>query len=136
MKLSPYLTFNGKCEEAFRFYEQCLRGKIVTMMTHAETPMAEQIPSDRRGEITHVRLELGDNVLMGSDSCPGHEEEPQGFSVSLQLDKPAEAERIFSELAEGGAIRMPIQETFWAFRFGMLIDRFGTPWMVNCEKAA
>jgi PhnB protein len=73
---------------------------------------------------------------MGSDSPPEYFEQPKGMYVSLQIDDPAEAERIFHALAEGGAVRMPIEETFWATRFGMVVDRFGTPWMINCEKAA
>jgi PhnB protein len=84
----------------------------------------------------HARLVLGDKVLMGSDAPPDHYEEMKGFSVTLGIDNPTEAERIFHALADSGMVRMPIQETFWAKRFGMLVDRFGTPWMINCEKAA
>ncbi|MBW4445239.1 MAG: VOC family protein [Plectolyngbya sp. WJT66-NPBG17] len=135
MNLNPYLMFNGNCEAAFKFYERCFDGKIVTMMTHKEAPSAEQVPTEWQGKIMHVCLDLGDQLLMGSDCPPGYFEAPQGFSVQLSIDKPAEAERIFHALAENGNVKMPIEQTFWAFRFGMLVDQFGIPWMVNCEKA-
>jgi len=136
MQLNPYLTFNGKCEAAFKFYEQCLRGKIEIMMTHGDSPMAQQVPSEWRNKIIHTRLTVGDNVLMGSDAPPERYEEMKGFSVSLSVDDPAEAERIFNALVANGTVRMPLQKTFWAVRFGMLVDQFGVPWMVNCEQAA
>ncbi|HEX8665105.1 MAG TPA: VOC family protein [Beijerinckiaceae bacterium] len=135
MQLNPYLFFKGDCEEAFRFYERVLGGKIVAMMTHEGTPAAGHTPAEWRGKIIHARMTIGDKILMGSDAPPGHQQDMSGFSINVGVDDPAEAERIFHALAEGGTVRMPIQETFWAVRFGMLADRFGTPWMVNCEKA-
>jgi PhnB protein len=135
MQLNPYLTFNGQCEAAFKFYEQCLGGKIVMMMTHGESPMAEKTAEEWRNKILHAQLTIGDIVLMGSDSPPEYFEKPQGFSVNLQFEDVAEAERVFQALAESGTVRMPLQETFWAKRFGMFVDRFGTPWMVNCSEA-
>jgi PhnB protein len=134
MDLAPYLVFDGRCEEAFRFYEQSLGGRIVAMVTYGESPMAQHAPPEWHGKILHARLALGDKVLMGSDGPPGRHEAMQGFSVTLTTDDPAEAERVFLALAEEGTVRMQLQETFWAQRFGMLVDRFGTPWMVNCEK--
>src|SRR6266576_1060567 len=104
MQLSPYLTFNGQCEAAFMFYEQCLGGKIVTMLTHESSPMAEQVPSEWRNKILHASLFVGDKVLMGSDSPPEHYEAPKGFSVLLGIDNPADAERIFHALAENGTV--------------------------------
>lgn len=136
MQLTTYLNFNGQCEAAFKFYEQCLGGEIEEMFTHRETPAAEHVPEEWQDKIMHARLVVGDAVLMGSDAPPEHYEEATGFSVSIQIDDPGEAERVFQALAEGGEVRMPIQETFWAARFGMVTDRFGTPWMVNCETAA
>jgi PhnB protein len=136
MKLNTYLSFNDECEAAFKFYEQCLGGKIESMMTFGESPMADQTPPEKLDKIMHVSLIVGDTVLMGSDAPPNYFEKPQGFSVSLVFDDPVEAERIFNALAENGTVRMPIQETFWSPRFGMLTDRFGTPWMINCEPAA
>ena len=136
MQLNPYLTFNGQCEAAFKFYERCLGGKIEMLLTHGESPMAEQTPAEWRGKIMHARLVVGDKLLMGSDAPPERYEGPKGFSVSLGIDQPAEAERVFNALAENGTVQMPLQETFWARRFGVLVDRFGIPWMVNCERPA
>jgi PhnB protein len=127
--------FNGNCQEAFKFYEQCLGGKIDAMTTYGEFPMAEQTPPELADRIMHMQLTLKDMVLMGADCPPALFEPPQGFHVSLQFDDPAEAESIFHALAENGTIKMPIQETFWALQFAMLIDRFGTPWMINCMKS-
>ena len=135
MQLNPYLLFNGQCEAAFKFYEKCLRGKIDAMILHEGTPAADQVPAEWREKILHARLVVGDQVLMGSDAPPDRFQKPQGFSVSLGIKDPAEAERVFHALSESGTVRMPIQKTFWAERFGMLVDRFGIPWMVNCEKA-
>ena len=136
MELNPYLTFNGQCEAAFKFYEKCLGGKIEMMMTHGQSPMADQTPADWRDKIMHAQLVVGDAVLMGSDAPLDRFEEPKGFSVSLTTNDPAEAERLFHALEEGGKVRMPIQQTFWSPRFGMLVDRFGIPWMINCAQAA
>ena len=137
MQLNSYLHFNGQCEAAFKFYAQCLGGKIDAMIPHEGTPAADHVPAEWRNKIMHARLTIGDQVLMGSDALPAHFQKPQGFSVNIQIKEPAEAERIFHALGENGkATIMPIQETFWAARFGMLVDQFGTPWMVNCEKAA
>ena len=136
MELSPYLSFNDECEVAFKFYEQCLDGKIDAMMTYGNSPMAEQTPPEKLDKIMHASITVGDTVMMGSDAPPNYFEKPQGFSVSLVLTDPDEAERVFNALAENGTVQMPIQETFWAARFGMLVDRFGTPWMINCDLAA
>ncbi len=134
MHINPYLNFNGQCESAFRFYEQVLGGKIEAMIPHEGTPAAEHVPADWRQKIMHARLTVDGNVLMGSDAPPQHQSETKGFHVSIGVDDPARAERIFSALAESGTVQMPIQETFWAVRFGMVVDRYGTPWMVNCDK--
>lgn len=134
MQLNPYLMFKGNCEAAFKHYERCLGGKIVAMITFGDTPMAAQAPAETHGQIAHARLVAGDHVLMGSDCMPEHFEPMKGFSVTLSVDAPADAERIFGALSEGGTVTMPLQETFWALRFGTFTDRFGTPWMINCEK--
>jgi PhnB protein len=136
MQSNTYLNFNGECKAAFNFYEQSLGGKISGMMIYGESPMAEQTPTEQRYKIMHVQLNVGDMILMGSDAPPGYFEKPQGFNVNLQFDDVAEAERIFQALAENGMVKMPIQETFWAKRFGMLVDKFGTPWMINCNPPA
>jgi PhnB protein len=134
MQINPYLNFNGTCAEAFRFYEQVLGGKIMMMQTHGESPMRDQVPPDWHDAVMHVSLAAGGQVLMGSDAPGEYYEKPQGFSVSLQIEEAADAERIFNAFSEGGQVKMPLQKTFWAGRFGMLVDRFGTPWIINCEK--
>lgn len=134
MKMNPYLTFDGNCREAFALYQKALGAKMVAMVTFGETPMKDQVPAEAQGKIAHARLDLGDQWLMGSDGMPGCYEQMKGFSVSINVDDPAEAEHIFQALSDGAEVRMPIAETFWARRFGMLTDKFGTPWMINCEK--
>ena len=135
MRMNPYLTFSGHCETAFKLYAECLGGKIESMMTYAGSPVEEQVPPEWRHKVLHARLIVGDQALMGCDAPPDRFEQPKGFSVSLQIDAPADAERVFQALAADGTVRMPLQQTFWAARFGMLVDRFGIPWMVNCERS-
>ncbi|MES1260765.1 MAG: YciI family protein [Acidobacteriota bacterium] len=134
LQVNPYLTFSGQCEEAFRFYERCLGGTIETMMPHAGTPVEAHMPPAWRDKILHARMTVGEQVLMGSDAPPDRYQAPRGISVSLQIGGVAEAERVFQALAENGKVQMPLQETFWAARFGAVTDRFGTPWMINCER--
>lgn len=136
MQVNPYLIFNGQCEEAFLFYHKVLGGKIETMMTHEGSPMAEHTPPELAKKIMHASLWVGDTMLMGSDAPLKDYKGMHGFSVALALEDPAEAEKIFKALAEGGTVQMPIQETFWAAKFGMLTDRFGVAWMVNCGSKA
>jgi PhnB protein len=136
MQLNPYLFFNGQCEAAFKFYEKVLGGKVVVMMPHEGTPAAAQVPPEWLKKIIHARLAVGDKVLMGSDAPPDRYQETKGFSVSIGVDTPAEAERIFHALSENGKVHMPMDKTFFAERFGMLADQFGIPWMIICEKAA
>jgi PhnB protein len=134
MQVNPYLLFPGQCEAAFKFYANILGGKIEALLTYEGTPAAGHAPPDLLKKILHARLRLGDTVLMGSDSPPDRYKKPEGFSVALQIKQPAEAERIFHALAENGMVQMPIQETFWAARFGMLVDQFDIPWMINCDR--
>jgi PhnB protein len=136
MKMNPYLMFNGNCKQAFTFYEQCLGGKIADTLTYGESPMSEQTPSELLNRVMHIQLAIDDMILMGADAPPHLFEEPKGFYVSLVFDDPVEAERIFEALLEKGTAQMPIQETFWATRFAMLVDQFGIPWMINCLKPA
>ena len=133
MQVNAYLMFDGRCEEAFRFYEKALGGKIVAMMPHKGTPAEGFVPAEWGDKIMHARLDIGDTMLMASDSPPQHYAKPAGFSVSLQVRTPEEADRAFNALAEKGEIKMPIDKTFWSPRFGMLVDRFGIPWMINCD---
>jgi PhnB protein len=134
MQTSTHLHFHGNCREAFNFYAETFGGRIVFSMTFGESPMGEQSPPEVRNQIIHARIDLGGQFLLGCDAPGERYQAPQGFNVMAALEKPADAERVFRALAEGGEITMPIQETFWAHRFGMCTDRFGTPWMVNCEK--
>ena len=136
MQVNPYLFFNGQCEAAFKFYERCLGAKIDSMMPHAGSPAEAHVPAEWRDKILHARMTVNGQALLGSDAPPGHFDQPKGFSVALQIKDPEEAERVFHALAENGQVNMPIQETFWAARFGMLVDQFGIPWMVNCDKPA
>jgi PhnB protein len=126
-----YLFFDGNCAEAMRFYERALGGKLEALMTHAQSPVAAQTPPGSANRIMHASLNLGDHRLMASDAMPGHYEGMKGFSLSLSYPTAAEAKRVFDALAEGGKVTMPLDKTFWAEAFGMLVDRFGTPWMVN-----
>lgn len=134
MQLNPYLNFPGTCEDAFAFYAKTLGGKITATHRFGESPMGDQVPADWKNKIMHTSLIANGQVLMGSDGTPDRFQKVQGFAVSLNLDTAEAADRIFAELAAGGVTEMPIQETFWAERFGMCTDRFGIPWMVNCHK--
>lgn len=136
MHLNPYLLFNGTCEEAFKFYAKMLNGTIKTMMPFEGSPMEKRVPDEWRKKIMHSTLVFDGQILMGSDARGEHYRKPQGIAVSLSVAKPEEAERIFAALAGGGEVGMALQETFWAARFGMVTDRFGIPWMINCEKSA
>jgi PhnB protein len=132
VQLNPYLTFNGQCEAAFKFYELCLGGKIDFMLTYRNSPMADKFPPEWGDKILHSTLTVDGNVLQGADSPPGQEGEMKGVSLALGIDEPADAERIFNALAEKGTVTMPLQQTFWAVRFGTLVDQFGVPWMISC----
>ncbi len=132
MKVNAYLNFDGNCAEAFRFYAEVLGGTIGFMQTFGESPMADQVPADKRDQVMHVRLDLGDQMLLGSDAPGGRYQRPEGFAVSL-IVTASEAKRIFPALAGGGTVVMPLEKTFWAEAFGMVTDRFGTPWIVNGE---
>ena len=134
MEVTAYLNFDGKCEDAFRFYETLLGGKIEELHTFGQSPMGGQMPPGWQDKVMHVRLTVGKSVLMGSDAPTQHFERPQGFSVSVAAPTKAEGERIFNGLAEGGKVTMPFQSTFWSAGFGSVTDRFGTPWMVNTNQ--
>lgn len=136
MQIQPYLNFNGNCKEAFEFYARVLKGKIDMMMTHAEAPPEAQGGPEWRDKILHAHLTVGEGVLLASDVPPDTWQPPRSFAVNLQINNIAEAERVFKELSEGSPkIMMPIQPTFWAARFAMFFDRYGTSWMINCNPA-
>jgi len=136
MRLNTHLTFNGQCRQAFEYYEMHLGGKIQFMMTYGESPMPAGPSDEWRTKIIHASFTLGNELLTGADAPPEVYEKPQGMAVLFSVDAAAEADRVFAALAENGTVEFPIQETFWALRFGMLVDRFGTPWMINCAKPA
>jgi len=130
-----YLAFNGNCAEAMRFYERALDAKLEVLMSGADSPMAEQIPKESAHRILHARLALpGGGTLFGGD-CPTNVpyEGIKGVSITLDFASVAAAEKAFNALASGGQVTMPMQPAFWAKRWGMLIDKFGTPWIVNGE---
>ena len=133
MQMNPYLSFKGECEAAFKFYEECLGGRPGELFRYAGSPLANQVPEDWSNKIMHGSLMLGGQVLMGGDVPPDKYEAPKGFSLSLQIKSTIDAERIFHDLARGGRVLVPMEKTFWAERFGMVVDRFGIPWLINCE---
>ena len=133
MQVSPYLSFNGQCEAAFKFYEQCLGGQLGAIFRYAGTPPADQVPADWQNKVMHGSVTIGNLVLMGADVTPDRYEPPKGFSLSVQIKSTTDAERIFRELGKDGRVVMALEKTFWADRFGVLVDRFGTPWTINCE---
>jgi len=135
MQMNPYLSFKGDCEEAFKLYEKCLGGQPGAIFRYAGSPMADSVPADWSDKIMHGSITIGDQTLMGADVTPDQYEEPKGFSLSLQIKSTADAERIFHELAKDGRVLMPLEKTFWAALFGMVIDRFGIPWLINCEES-
>jgi PhnB protein len=134
MEMNPYLSFKGQCEEAFTFYQQCLGGQIRSLFRYGGTPLADQVPAEWQDKVMHASLTLGGREVMGGDVAPDRYEEPKGFSLSLQLKSAAEAETIFDQLAKNGRVVAPLEKTFWAERFGMVVDRFGIPWLINCES--
>jgi PhnB protein len=133
MKLHTYLNYGGNCEEAFRFYEKNLGGKITMMMRYADQPNPQNAPGTEKF-ILYANMAIGETQLMGSDVPPERFQPMRSVYLSLAVDSSEEAERIFKLLNEGGEVFMPMAETFFAFRFGMLRDRFGTSWMILHEK--
>ncbi len=132
MKLDFYVNYKGNCEKAFRFYEEHLGGKITMMSTFRDMPDAANIPAERKDDILHARMEIGGAVLMGAD-IP-HAEPMRSAYLTLIVDSTAEAEKLYALLSEGGEIFMKMEQTFFASRFAMLRDKFGTSWMLLCEK--
>ena len=136
-QIDCYLFFDGTCAEAMRFYASVVGGEMETMMTGADAPASEEMPAEARDQILHASLLLGDRRLMASDwMAPSPYPGMHGFAVPLGYRTVAEARRIFDQLSAGGSVTMPFEKTFWAEGFGMLVDRFGTPWMVSGALAA
>jgi PhnB protein len=130
-----YLSFNGQCEAAFRFYEQRLGATTARMFPYANSPMAGDVPPGWETKIMHGSITLGGLAILGADLPPGRFEPLKGFRIFLESDDPADAERLFAALAENGTIEMPLQQTFWSLRFGVLTDQFGVPWTISCAQA-
>jgi PhnB protein len=135
MKLYPYLNYGGNCRQAFEFYVEHLGGKITMLTTHGEQPNADQVPANWKNAVLHARLEIGDTILLGADIPPERFQPMRSAYLTLIVDSDEEAERIYTLLSEGGQIFMRMEETFFANRFAMLRDRFGTSWMLLHEHA-
>ena len=133
MHMTTYLSFRGDCEEALKCYETTLGARIGPIFRYLGTPMASDVPADWQDKVMHASLTIGEQALMAGDVAPERYDQPKGFSLSLQMHDPSEAERVFKELANGGRIITPLEQTFWAARFGMVVDRFGIPWLINCD---
>ncbi|MGD0842545.1 MAG: VOC family protein [Candidatus Acidiferrales bacterium] len=134
MQLTPYLYFNGQCEEAFKFYERTLGAKIDTVFRYGGTPAAETVPQDWRDKVLHARLILEGNELNAADVLPEQYLKPQGFHVAVQFKDVQAGKRVFNALSENGTVQYAFQPTFWTPGFGLVVDRFGIPWMINCEQ--
>ena len=133
MKMNPYLSFKGDCEAAFKYYEQHLGGEMGAIFRYGGTPLSGSVPADWPDKIMHGSITIGGQTLQAADVAPDHYSAPLGFSLTLQIKSTADAERMFEALADGGQVRMPLEKTFWAERFGVVTDRFGVPWIINCE---
>lgn len=135
MQLTPYLQFeNGVCREALAFYAKVLGGKVAGTMTFGEAPDGAPVGPDWQDKIMHAHFEADGLTIFACDAPPEYQQRPAGIALTLTVDTPEDAERIFAALGEGGSITMAMDETFWAKRFGMLTDRYGMPWMVSCDK--
>jgi PhnB protein len=133
MRIAPHLTFRGNCEDAFRMYERLFGGQLV-VLSYGASPAAATVPEDWRSKIVHATLTLpGGNALLGADVLPEQFEAPKGFYVFVALRDEAEARRVFDALADGGSVRMPLEKTLWSPAFGVVVDRFGTPWEITVE---
>ena len=133
MTIDPHISFGGQCEAAFAFYETHLGARIQTILRWGDSPMAVQTPADWQGKICHATLVINGHTLMGADVPPPQYERPRGFHLLLGVDDPAEAERLFAALAQGGTVQIPLQQTFWARRFAAVTDQFGVSWEINCK---
>lgn len=135
MNVTPYIFFDGNCAEALDFYEKALGAKIEAVSKYGETPAAGQVPPALHDKVIHARINIGNNVIMFSDAHEEGQGKPHGYSLTIGVDTPAEAEKLFAALSDGGHVVMPMDKTFFAEKFGSVHDRFGIPWMIICEKA-
>jgi PhnB protein len=132
-QLNAYISFDGNCAEAMQFYETVLEGKLEAMMKNSQSPMAGQLPPGSADLVMHARLVLDNGVLMAGDAMPGCSayEGMKGFSLTLTYPDATQARDVFARLSEGGKVTMAMEASFWADAFGMLVDRYGTPWIIN-----
>ena len=135
MRLSPHLTFDGHCREAFEAYQRIFGGTMETMLSYGESPMAPQIDAQWHSRIVHATLLFGECELTGVDMLPSEFKPPQGFFVTLNLDGPDKGKAIFEALSEGGQVRLAFATTFWSPGFGVVVDRWGIPWEINSAPA-
>lgn len=133
--MNVHLSFPGNCREAMTFYASVTGGSLATPMTYGESPAADQVPGSMHDKVIHAALNIRGRWLMGADMAAECYQPIQGVQVQLEYTDPAQAQMAFEQLAEGGRISMPFAETFWAHRFGMLTDRYGVGWMINCQAA-
>jgi PhnB protein len=133
MRINPHLCFDGQCREAMLLYQSILGGTIETMLTYGESPMASSVDPRWHDRIVHATLLLDDVELTGVDMIPGSYQRPQGFFVTLGVDGVDRARKIFDDLRQDGSVRVPFERTFWSPGFGVLVDRFGTPWEINAN---
>ncbi len=136
MDLNPYLTFPGTCAEALEFYAEVFGGQVEALQTVSDSPIAGEMPPEAQTHVMHGRVRIGERLIMASDDIQGTYEVPRGFSIQTAFDDIEKASRIFSRLAKHGEVVMPFGPTFWAAGFGMCRDRYGVPWMVNCDAPA
>jgi PhnB protein len=133
MRLVPYLSFNGNCEEALNFYKKNLNGKILAIQRFGDAPM--NVPLAMKKKVLHSSLQFGDNIIMASDSIPKNKiKQGNGMHLSIDVKDVKTINAVFKKMSAGGKVTMPLQDTFWGARFGMLVDKYGISWMFNCDK--
>jgi PhnB protein len=134
MQVQPYLMFEGRCEEAAKFYEKALGAKIEKLVRFKDSPDPGMCPSSEENKVMHMSLRIGDQTVLASDGQCGGKPTFQGFSLSINVPNEAEAQRLFTALSNGGQVQMPLTKTFFSPAFGMLADRFGVSWMIHMER--
>lgn len=135
IKISPHLCFDGQCEEAFLEYQRIFGGTIRTMMKYGDSPMAKDVATEWHQRIIHASLAMGELELAGADLLPDAYKKPQGFFILLNIPTKVAAKMIFDSLSIGGEVQLPFEATFWSKGFGVLVDRFGIPWEINCDES-
>ena len=135
MKVQPYVFFDGKCDEALEFYKRALGANVTALMRWKEAPDKAMITPGHENKVMHSEFQVGETVILASDGRGTGKPSFQGFALTITADNEADAKRMFNALGDGGQVQMPLEKTFWAERFGMVVDRFGVPWMINCEGA-